>query len=692
MKIASIAVAVSAVALSAVGGEIVVSPDGLSPEQAIEAVRKAKKAGDASAWTVHVKPGRYVLPETLVFLPEDSGTPEAPVTWVGEDGAEISGGEKIEGWVDEGNGVWSAPIPTTPDDEPAYFEQLWVNGRRADRARYPDGDKYLNVVSPKIEKVKDVPGGYVETVVFTNDAVKSVLASISAEDMPYAQMCVVLKWTFARRVLRGFDAKTGTVTTWSWSGWPGWQGWNEKETLVAFENVRAAFDAPGEWFYDVKNKKISYRPLPGEEIATLDAVAASTRLSKLVEFRGNPDTGAYVHDIRFRNIAFTYSASTGGKNAPTENLNGQAAVDNDATVTLTGVRRIDFKGCFVRHTGNYAMHFADGCTSNRVAECTLEDLGAGGIRMGADIGYLPAGQQMSRRVIRGLAPRSTAFNLIRDCTIRHGGRFELEGTGIALTHASDCTVVHCDIYDFYYTGISVGWSWGWRGSVAQRNEIAFNRIYDLGKGIMSDQAGIYTLGTSFGTRIHDNIVHDVNSYSYGGCGLYTDEGSEGIVFERNLVWNTMDASFMQHYGAGNVIRNNIFAWNREFGAIRSGCTEWTVRTSFHFVNNIVIVREGPLTSPALHVIDGIWAHNVWWNSAGTGKFLGGEWYWDDWKNCGKDIGSVYADPQFENADAYDFRLKPTSPALALGFKPWDMTKAGSRTAGTSGTPPSATRK
>ena len=41
--------------------------------------------------------------------------------------------------VAEADGTWSAPIPAAPDGKPAYFEQLWVNGRRADRARLPDG-------------------------------------------------------------------------------------------------------------------------------------------------------------------------------------------------------------------------------------------------------------------------------------------------------------------------------------------------------------------------------------------------------------------------------------------------------------------------------------------------------------------------------------------------------------------------
>ncbi len=673
------ATVVSLAAGASIAGELIVEPGGLSPQGALEKIRAAKAAGDKSAWTVRVKAGRYVFSKTLAITPADSGTSEAPVTWIGEDGAEFAGGAAITGWKDQGNGVWAAPIPKTPAGAPAYFEQLWVNGRRADRARLPNAGEYLQIVSPKIEKAKDVKGRFIETVGITNAAAKASLAALASDELATAQMCVIHKWSFGRRVLRGVDAQTGTVTTWADEEWPGWKRWNEKETLVSFENVRAAFDAPGEWFYDAKAGKVLYRPLPGEDLAKADVVAPSARLNPLVSFDGNPDKGAFVHDIVFRNIAFAYSAAPGGKNGPSECRNRQAARDSGGTISLTGAREIAFERCAVRHTGNYGLQFNNGCTSNRVTRCLLEDLGAGGVWMGADRGYVAKGENLSRRVIRKLAPRSVAFNVIEDCTIRSGGRFNPEGTGVAITHASDCAVRHCDIYDLYYTGVSVGWTWGFWGSVAQRNEVAFNRIYDLGKGVMSDMGGVYTLGTSFGTKVHDNVIHDVKAYTYGGWALYTDEGSEGLVMERNVCWNTTDAGFHQHYGTGCVIRNNIFAWNRMVGAVRMLRPEVQgVPCTLHFVNNIVLVREGPLTSDGVCNVGGIWANNLWWDVSGKPKFVGEKYDWAGWAARGKETGGVYADPQFVDAEAYDFRLKPTSPAFKLGFKPWDMTAAGPR--------------
>jgi hypothetical protein len=94
--------------------------------------------------------GIYALTETLTLTPADSGTPQAPVTWAGEgEGATISGGGVVTGWTAEADGTWSAPIPTAPGGKPAYFEQLWVNGRRAERARLPNGGQERRVIQSR---------------------------------------------------------------------------------------------------------------------------------------------------------------------------------------------------------------------------------------------------------------------------------------------------------------------------------------------------------------------------------------------------------------------------------------------------------------------------------------------------------------------------------------------------------------
>ncbi len=611
--------------------------------RARDEVRKLVAAGLEADVLVSIHGGRYELAGPLVLGPQDSGTDKFSITYSAAPGEKplISGGRRIVGWKRGPGEVWTAPVPSL-DGKRWTFRQLFVGGERRTRARTPNAGFY-RIEGPSSQdkpfKLKFRAG--------------DIKKSWAAEDD--VEVVAMLAWAEIRMPIREVDEGARIATL---SGDPRDSN-REVNAQYYIENAPDGLDAPGEWRIDEKAGIVSYWPLPGEDMTAAEAVAPA--LHELVRLDGDPAAGKPIRRIQFHGLSFAHTDWTLDKKGYADT---QASVAIGGALKATGAIGCAVEGCSFSRLGGYAIEFGRGAQGNRIAGNELFDLAAGGVRIGDT-------------AMHGAEAEQSSGNTVTDNHIHDLGKVYHAAVGVWVGQSSRNVISHNDIHDLFYTAVSVGWTWGYGPNQCKGNTIEWNHLHHLGKDLLSDMGGIYTLGVQPGTVIRRNLIHDVSAFTYGGWGIYPDEGSSEMVIEDNIVYRCKSALFHQHYGRENLVRNNIFAFGRESQLMR---TRAEPHVSFTMERNIVYWKEGSLLgsnwSDDKYKLD----RNVYFRAPG-GEVRFGNWSFEEWKRRGQDVNSLIADPLFVDPEKCEFTLKPDSPALKLGFRPLDLRNAGPRGAG-----------
>ncbi len=555
--------------------------------------------------TLKLEAKRYFLDSPIKLGPRHSGLKVA-----GKSGAAISSLKKIKNWEADGK-FWKAKIPGAD-----FVSSIFVNGRRASIATTPnEGARFFvfRGTSPR-------RGDNRKTFIVRSEDIAE-LKNLSSGELKNAYFQIYRAWIDNRGTISDIrpmrDGKTCAVT-FATPLSPHIYGGSYSMPRFKLANFKGALDTPGEFFFDKSAQTLWYCPREGEDIKTAEIFYPVSDV--LLEICGDANAGI-AENISFENVAFE-----GSSNLPDSKIGGwenssQAAVGMPSAITVSKAKNIKFEGCSFKRLDGYALEFYQNATFCGVENCVFSDLGAGAVKIGSK--YKPENAPVSNITVKN--------NIIYKY-----GRIDRSAVGVLVFDSGGNTISHNEIFDGYYTGISVGWTWGFTPSHTQNNTIDFNKIHNLSFAQMCDLGGIYTLGISHGSKISNNLIFDIDCHQYGGWGIYNDEGSTGFIVSGNFVRNAQEGGYYMHYGKDCEIRNNVFCESRDFqlGLGRN------MPDSLVFERNVVaynspakLFRENRPPSISAAKFD----NNIYWNA--SGEVLFGKYSFAEWRESGRDSHS-----------------------------------------------------
>lgn len=636
----------------------------LTMDRALAAVRQSREQGAKGDIEVLLREGIYHLDKPLTFLPSDSGTPLGPVRWRAypEERVEISGGMSIRKWHRIGDNIYQARLADEGYVGPAV------------KTFFYDGMPQLLARAPNADPAHPWSGGfaYVTAVEGSNEGVWIAYNPFRLSTAGwYAPGARVHLWAGEGDELEilpvtQFDSEQGRILIPAPVHGPVTIG-----NRFFIEGVPGALDAPGEWFYSPEERTITFIPPDGGSLGRRASIPACT---DLIRFEGESEDTGRVSYISLEGFLLSEAE--------------RSLVDFSGS-TYCGIIRSVLTGC-----GGEAIRMRNGSHHNRVAGCDIFAVGGDAVRFDAV-------RDWSYRLTSAMS-----YNVVTNCHIHHTGMFVETSAAVSLLPAGGGNVSHHNlisrnlIHDIPNAGVML---------CGFDNVCEYNNIFYVNQ--MRSRSGGVVVGSrdrrEKGCLIRGNLIHHTGGYRMtepglweypaGTAGVFLTPGSGNLKITGNGFAYTPEGGVELCTPIDVTIENNAFVAGAKqqilVSSISSGPEErdpgnpdrttWSatglrlVRNVFHFDGATAFWLVGSQWRDVLAESDAnlVWAGDNPVRIAGGG-LDGLEDAFFDWTGFGFDIRSVEADPLVTNPKTGDFRIKPDSIALKLGFEPLQMDEIG----------------
>ena len=685
--------------------------------KARDTLRQMKnESGLTKPATVMVRDGKYFLEETFVLTYEDSGTQDCPVTFTAYPGEKpvLSGGRKLTDWTPYKGDILQCNVPKAKGGK-WRFRQLFFNGQRQIRARWPRFDPenpfyggWAFMEGPA-EEDSEIAFKYKPNT-FRHSWAKPTEAEVHV----YRRA----EWDQQIIRIKAMDEDARTITL-EHRG----RDYDRAPRCVSapfrlgnrffVENVLEELDQPGQWCLDTEEGIVYFWP-PSASIEQDEVVAPM--LSCLIDIRGRtwrPERpGGFASWITVS--GFTITETLGGDSVMRDGALGYSGFTPIAGVKYCGesLRLLNAEHCCVKNNHFYAVGgnaiYLEGYNARHaIHHNDIGHAGANGICvLGGRIRYPFTSWHRSHGT--GGKGAHPIYNDISDNHIHDTGTMNKYSVAVFLGFGDGNFVRHNLIEKVPNMGICIGDN-GYGRNIVEYNIIRNVALACTDVGAihfwMEDEGELersghvirYNLITDNISCKYDEEGNFVpNSYAFG---IYIDNYASNCFVYGNIIARCYGSGIFIHSGKNNMIENNIIVGSHH--AQVGYCYTHDAIPGFysnnHFCRNILYSTDPEALLYVLHKFtDLVLAqsdYNIFFNAKGgeySMKYVDAFFSegslenteristLDEWRKNGYEEHSVTADPLFVDPANDDYRLRPESPALRLGFQQTDVARIGIR--------------